>query len=174
MNTGILGQFLIILYIFECIMPIYFQQTAMGHIGIAEQNGLITDVYFEGETIANELIIENTRVLNEAFLQLNAYLAGELTVFSLPLAPKGTAFMQTVWQALLTIPYGSTVSYKAIAIAIDKPKAMRAVGMANAKNPIPIFIPCHRVIGSHGQLVGYSGGLAIKEFLLNLEQSIKL
>ena len=84
--------------------------------------------------------------------------------------------MQCVWQALLAIPYGKTASYKDIAIVINQPKAVRAVGMANAKNPIPIFIPCHRVIGSDGQLVGYSGGngLATKAFLLNLEHSLKM
>ena len=155
-------------------MPIYFQQTAIGYVAIAEQNARITNVYFQSEKIPN-LNIKNTPVLEQAFLQLNAYLAGELTEFSLPLAPKGTVFMQRVWQALLAIPYGTTASYKEVAIAINQPKAVRAVGMANAKNPIPIFIPCHRVIGSDGQLVGYSGGngLATKEFLLNLECFLK-
>ena len=156
-------------------MSIYFQQTAIGYVAIAEQNARITNVYFQSEKIPN-VNIENTPVLEQAFLQLNAYLAGELTEFSLPLAPKGTVFMQRVWQALLAIPYGTTASYKEIAIAINQPKAVRAVGMANAKNPIPIFIPCHRVIGSNGQLVGYSGGngLATKEFLLNLECFFKI
>ena len=156
-------------------MSIYFQQTAIGYVVIAEQNARITNVYFQSEKIPN-VNIENTPVLEQAFLQLNAYLAGELTEFSLPLAPNGTVFMQRVWQALLAIPYGTTASYKEIAIAINQPKAVRAVGMANAKNPIPIFIPCHRVIGSNGQLVGYSGGngLATKEFLLNLECLFKI
>jgi methylated-DNA-[protein]-cysteine S-methyltransferase len=148
-----------------------FQQTLLGNIGIAEQHGFITEVYFAGETLSEDLIIADTFVLNEAFLQLNAYLASELKQFSLPLAPKGTAFMQTVWQALLGIPYGTTASYKDIALAIGKPNAVRAVGSANSKNPLPIFIPCHRVIGSNGQLVGYNGGLDIKVFLLALEQS---
>ncbi len=78
--------------------------------------------------------------------------------------------MQTVWQALLDVPYGKTASYKQIAEKIGKPKATRAVGMANHKNPLPIFIPCHRIIGSNGQLTGYAGGLELKERLLNLEK----
>ena len=145
------------------------QTTSLGNISIAEQNSLITGLYFEHETLPNSFSIGKTPMLNEAFLQLNAYLAGELRQFSLPLAPHGTAFMQTVWQTLLTIPYGTTASYKDIALMIAKPKAMRAVGLANRNNPIPILIPCHRVIGSNGSLVGYSSGLAIKEFLLQLE-----
>lgn len=152
-------------------MPILIdvQTTQLGKVGIAEQGGVITQLYFEHEIPSNNLTAAKTTLLKEAFLQLDAYLAGELTAFSLPLAPDGAAFMQTVWQALLNIPYGTTASYKDIAIAINKPKAMRAVGMANRNNPIPIFIPCHRVIGSNGTLVGYSSGLKIKEFLLQLE-----
>jgi methylated-DNA-[protein]-cysteine S-methyltransferase len=150
-------------------MNVYFQQTALGRLGIAEQNGNITAVYFDGDVIPQQANIDETPLISEAFSQLNAYFAGELQVFSLPLAPHGTPFMQMVWKTLLTIPYGKTASYKEIAQAIDKPKAVRAVGQANNKNPIPIFIPCHRVIGSDGKLVGYGGGLPIKVFLLALE-----
>jgi len=88
----------------------------------------------------------------------------------LPLAPAGTAFMQKVWNALLTIPYGETRSYKEIAIAVGNSKACRAVGMANNRNPISVVIPCHRVIGANGKLVGYGGGLDIKSYLLDLEK----
>ncbi len=153
-------------------MKLYFQQTMLGKLGIAEQDGNITDVYFTDDVIPQDLDLDiaETALINEAFLQLNAYLAGELVEFSLPLAPRGTVFRQTVWQALRTIPYGTTASYKDIALAIDNPKAVRAVGQANNKNPIPIFIPCHRIIGSNGKLVGYSGGLKVKEFLLALER----
>ena len=91
-------------------------------------------------------------------------------IFTLPLAPVGTEFQQHVWKILQTIPYGETWSYKQVAVAIGNPKASRAVGMANNKNPLAIFIPCHRVIGSNGKLVGYAGGLNIKEHLLALEQ----
>jgi methylated-DNA-[protein]-cysteine S-methyltransferase len=151
-------------------MAVYFQQTELGKLGIAEQNGNITDLYFAHEHIPEMLEIKETELIREAFSQLNAYFAGQRKTFSLPLAPRGTIFRQTVWNALCAVPYASTASYKDIAIAIGNPKAMRAVGSANNKNPLPIFIPCHRIIGSNGQLVGYGGGLEIKAFLLALEQ----
>ena len=103
--------------------------------------------------------------------QLKAYFAGELQDFDLPLAPDGTPFQQTVWQQLQTIPYGKTSTYGELAAEIGKPTASRAVGAANGRNPIPIVIPCHRVIGANGKLTGFSGGLYIKEALLSLEQN---
>lgn len=106
----------------------------------------------------------------EVIRQLDAYFAGELQDFDVALDPQGTQFQLSVWQALTTIPYGSTCSYGAIAKAVGKPKASRAVGAANGQNPIPIIIPCHRVIGSTGKLTGFGGGLAAKETLLALEQ----
>jgi len=106
----------------------------------------------------------------EALRQLRAYFAGDLHTFSLALAPAGTPFQRRVWDALLEIPYGATASYRDIAIAIGKPSAVRAVGLANGRNPIPIIIPCHRVIGSDGSLTGYGGGLDVKRFLLELER----
>lgn len=111
-------------------------------------------------------------LLQQAVQQLDEYFAGSRTSFSLPLCTKGTPFQLSVWQALQKIPYGTTCSYGEIAAAIGNPKASRAVGMANNKNPLPIFIPCHRVIGANGKLVGYGGGLDIKKALLSLEQSI--
>jgi methylated-DNA-[protein]-cysteine S-methyltransferase len=151
-------------------MTLYFQQTALGKLGIAERDGSITDVYFADEIIPQQLEIVDTPLIKEAFSQLNAYFAGQLTEFSLPLAPRGTVFQQTVWRALCAVPYASTASYKDIALTIANPKAVRAIGQANNRNPIPIFIPCHRIIGSNGKLVGYSGGLEIKAFLLALER----
>ena len=106
----------------------------------------------------------------DAVAQLEAYFAGTLTRFGLPLAPAGTAFQQRVWRALLEIPYGETVSYADVARRIGSPQAVRAVGAANGRNPIPIVIPCHRVIGSDGRLVGYGGGLTVKATLLALER----
>ncbi|NMC26913.1 MAG: methylated-DNA--[protein]-cysteine S-methyltransferase, partial [Syntrophomonadaceae bacterium] len=103
--------------------------------------------------------------------QLKEYLAGELKAFELPLAPQGTDFMRLVWDQLQKIPYGETRSYRQIAESVGSPRACRAVGQANHRNPIPIFIPCHRVIGSSGKLVGYGGGLPIKKFLLEIEQT---
>jgi methylated-DNA-[protein]-cysteine S-methyltransferase len=150
-------------------MKLYFSQTPLGKLGIVEQNDNITDVYFANDVIPQEAEIVETTLISEAFSQLDAYFAGQRKEFSLPLAPQGTDFMQTVWKALCTIPYGTTASYKDIAIAINNPKAVRAVGQANSKNPIPIFIPCHRIIASNGKLGGYSGGLEIKAFLLALE-----
>jgi methylated-DNA-[protein]-cysteine S-methyltransferase len=108
----------------------------------------------------------------EAVRQLDAYFAGRLRRFDLPLAPKGTAFQQRVWQALLDIPYGETASYGQLARRIDRPAAVRAVGAANGQNPLSIVIPCHRVIGSDGRLVGYGGGLPAKSALLALERRI--
>lgn len=109
-------------------------------------------------------------VFTEEKRQLDAYFAGELTEFNLSLAPQGTDFQKSVWQALTTIPYGNTCSYGKIAEQIGRPKASRAVGAANGQNPIPIIIPCHRVIGSTGKLTGFGGGLPTKETLLHLEQ----
>lgn len=103
--------------------------------------------------------------------QFEAYFAGRLQRFSLPLAARGTPFQQSVWQALCEIPYGETTSYLEIAEAIGNPKAMRAVGAANGRNPLSIIVPCHRVIGRSGKLIGYGGGLPIKRWLLALEQS---
>jgi methylated-DNA-[protein]-cysteine S-methyltransferase len=106
----------------------------------------------------------------EVCLQLNGYFAGELQSFDLPLMPKGTHFQEAVWQALTEIPYGETWSYGQLATHIGKPKASRAVGAANGVNPIPVIIPCHRVIGSSGKLTGFGGGIETKQFLLSLEK----
>ena len=125
--------------------------------------------FFCDESGVAGLTISETPLLTEAAKQLLEYFSGNRTSFDLPLAPSGTEFQQKVWQALQTIPYGETWSYKKVAEAIGNPKASRAVGMANNKNPIAIMIPCHRVIGANGKLVGYAGGLDIKSTLLELE-----
>jgi methylated-DNA-[protein]-cysteine S-methyltransferase len=114
--------------------------------------------------------VEDASTFSEATRQLLAYFAGELEDFDLPLAPLGTAFQQKVWSELRNIPYGQTISYGELAGRIGNPKASRAVGLANGSNPIPIIIPCHRVIGANGKLTGYGGGLEIKEKLLALER----
>ncbi|RUO63553.1 methylated-DNA--[protein]-cysteine S-methyltransferase [Pseudidiomarina insulisalsae] len=110
-------------------------------------------------------------VLKRASAQLASYFAGTLEQFDLPLRPQGTAFQQQVWQTLASIPFGSTTSYADIARSIANPKGVRAVGMANSKNPLAIVIPCHRVIGANGQLTGYAGGIDKKEWLLRHEKS---
>lgn len=106
----------------------------------------------------------------EAKAQLTAYFAGRRQRFELQFDLFGTEFQKKVWQALQEIPYGATWSYKDVAAAVDSPKAVRAVGGANNRNPLPIVVPCHRVIGADGQMVGYGGGLDIKKFLLTLEK----
>jgi methylated-DNA-[protein]-cysteine S-methyltransferase len=105
----------------------------------------------------------------EAIAQLDAYFAGRLRRFDLALAPRGTPFQRDVWSALTRIPYGETVSYSELASRIGRPAATRAVGAANGRNPLPIVIPCHRVIGADGSLTGFGGGLPIKRRLLELE-----
>lgn len=111
--------------------------------------------------------------LKEPVKQLTAYFEGTLRKFDVPLAPEGTPFQQQVWRALCDIPYGETTSYGELARRVGNPKAVRAVGLANGSNPIAIIIPCHRVIGSNGSLVGYGGGLPVKEALLALERGQK-
>jgi methylated-DNA-[protein]-cysteine S-methyltransferase len=108
--------------------------------------------------------------LREARVQLAAYFAGTLLAFDMPLAPRGTPFQRSVWNQLLEIPYGDTTSYVALARRLGNPNAMRAVGAANGANPIAIIVPCHRVIGHDGQLVGFGGGLPAKRWLLAHER----
>lgn len=117
--------------------------------------------------------IENMGCFQEVSRQLTAYFKGDLRQFELPLNPRGTPFQLGVLEQLQTIPYGETRSYADIARAIGSPKAVRAVGAANARNPLPIVIPCHRVIGSNGSLTGFGGGLPTKRFLLALEAGIQ-
>ncbi|MEI6757316.1 MAG: methylated-DNA--[protein]-cysteine S-methyltransferase [Chlorobium sp.] len=153
---------------------VYYQQTGIGMVGIAECGGFITKLCFESESVPMEAEPSEPDVVKEAFRQLNAYINGELRVFSLPLAPSGTLFMEQVWNTLAAIPYGTTATYRDVAAASGNPKAVRAVGMACNRNPLPIFIPCHRVIGSNGTLTGYRGGLALKMALLELEGKHKI
>jgi methylated-DNA-[protein]-cysteine S-methyltransferase len=129
----------------------------------------IEQIRFEGTPADGVPRDDDFPVLKATAEQLTAYFGGELKVFELPLTPEGTAFQRNVWNALLTIPYGETRSYMQMAALIGAPKAVRAVGAANGQNPIPIVIPCHRVIGSNGKLTGFGGGLPLKRQLLDLE-----
>lgn len=155
---------------------IFYYDTVIGCIGIAEQDNCITNVVFEADVIPaksqgnGELVVHETQLIREAAQQLNEYLKGERQLFSLPLAPEGTPFMKKVWDSLCRIPYGESRSYKQIAGDVGNSKASRAVGLANNRNPIPLIIPCHRVIGSNGKLTGYRGGLDLKQKLLELEK----
>jgi methylated-DNA-[protein]-cysteine S-methyltransferase len=152
----------------------YYYNSPLGPIGIAETNGKLTHLYFSYEGFPEaEHIRKETPLLAEAAKQLAEYFAGLRREFDLPLDPNGTEFQRRVWNALREIPYGETRSYKETAIAAGNEKACRAVGMANNRNPISIIIPCHRVIGADGDLVGYGGGLDKKIWLLNLEKKQK-
>ena len=149
---------------------LFFYDTELGRLGIRDNSQNITNLYFESENIyRDDVIIEESDLTKLAYTQIREYLDGQRKVFDLPLDPNGTEFQIKVWKALTEIPYGETRSYKDIAISIGNEKACRAVGMANNKNPIPIIIPCHRVIGANKKLVGYAGGLDLKERLLDLE-----
>lgn len=150
---------------------VFFYDTPIGRIGIAENGKGITDVFFDAADTPKDSVLEETELLNEAGKQLVDYIAGKRKDFELPLSPEGTEFQKLVWEALRKIPYGETRTYKQIAEQIGNPKACRAVGMANNKNPISIIVPCHRVIGSNGRLVGYGGGIELKKKLLELENN---
>jgi methylated-DNA-[protein]-cysteine S-methyltransferase len=137
-------------------------------IGIAEENNAITGVYFGAEIPAG-FVKSETPLIKKAAAQIDEYLNGKRKKFSLPLAMHGTPFQMDVWRALQSIPYGETRSSKEIAELVKRPNAVRAVGMANHRNPISIIVPCHRVIGHNGSLTGYGGGLPLKKYLLELE-----
>lgn len=145
-------------------------QTPLGPVGIVENGGGITHLFFGRMARPEAASWEETPLLRRAAGQLDEYFQGRRRSFDLPLCPQGTAFEQAVWQVLQTIPYGETRSYADVARRIGRPTACRAVGRANGRNPIGIVIPCHRVIGANGKLTGYAGGLSLKQYLLELEQ----
>lgn len=142
-------------------------QSPLGPVTVTSKDGTaINDVSFAPATSS-----QSCAVTQQAKQQLMDYFNGRRQSFDLPLEPAGTAFQQQVWQALLSIEHGRTASYGEIAQTIRNPKAMRAVGMANSRNPIAIIIPCHRIIGANGTLTGYAGGLDKKEWLLQHERA---
>ena len=136
----------------------------------ADEQGLRQIDFVRGKSRPDPSWRQDRTALQETIRQLRSYFAGELEDFDLPLVPNGTPFQLAVWKQLCHIPYGATISYGELARRIGNPNASRAVGLANGSNPIPIVIPCHRVIGSNGKLTGYGGGLPIKEKLLALER----
>jgi methylated-DNA-[protein]-cysteine S-methyltransferase len=140
-------------------------------LGIAENEGRISNVFFKDSKLPNDFEEMETSLIKETAMQFEEYFAKKRKLFNIPVVLNGTSFKIKVWETLQTIPYGETRSYGEIAAMIDKPKACRAVGMANNTNQIPIIIPCHRVIGHDGSLVGYAGGLELKQKLLDLERS---
>ncbi len=145
------------------------RNTSFGPLRIAEEENAIVRLSFAPVCDVRSSDVSSP-LLDEAFRQLEEYFSGRRREFALPLHPSGTAFMKKVWARLREIPYGETASYKEIAVSVGVPGGMRAVGMANNRNPIAIVIPCHRVIGADGSLVGYAGGLELKRRLLALER----
>lgn len=141
----------------------------IGELYITNDEKSLLSVSFETGNFS--LNIKN-KITDNTIKQLNEYFQGKRKTFDLPLNPKGTEFQKKVWQELKKIPYGATKSYKNIAIAIGNPNSSRAVGNANNKNPIPIIIPCHRVIGTNKRLIGYAGGLDKKQKLLDIENRL--
>jgi methylated-DNA-[protein]-cysteine S-methyltransferase len=135
---------------------------------LIESNGeAITQIHFSNEPLQPQLT--EHPLLLQAVAELNAYFEGSLTVFTFPIVQTGTEFQQLVWQMLSTIPFGNTISYKTLAIKLGDEKCIRAAGTANGKNQLAIVVPCHRVIGSSGELVGYAGGMHRKKWLLDHE-----
>jgi methylated-DNA-[protein]-cysteine S-methyltransferase len=155
----------------EVIMDTYYvgyYSSPVGLIKVAASKDHIVSLDFI-DTRVPEDENHNFLIIN-SLNQLQEYFEGQRIQFDLPLLPSGTAFQKVVWNELINVPFGSIKTYKDIAIAINNPKAVRAVGGANNKNPIPLIIPCHRIIGTSGKLVGYRGGLLRKEWLLNHEK----
>lgn len=142
----------------------------IGDLWLCQTGGALTGLQAVPPADPDALRQKETPLLTEAARQLDAYFSGRRRQFDLPLAPAGTPFQQKVWQALRAIPYGETRTYKEIALQAGSPRACRAVGQANHRNPIMILIPCHRVIGADGRLTGFAYGTDRKQFLLDLER----
>jgi methylated-DNA-[protein]-cysteine S-methyltransferase len=148
----------------------------IGELLLVAEGAALTHIHFEGagsarlaDSGSRRVAADAARVLAETRAQLEAYFAGRLERFDLPLGARGTPFQTRVWSALRDIPFGETISYAELARRIGEPAAVRAVGHANGRNPIPLVVPCHRVIGADGSLTGFSGGIERKRWLLELE-----
>lgn len=148
-----------------------YNSSHIGKLTIYEENDYISKIEFDNNIFSEKE--KETELIFKCYTQLEEYFKGQRMSFDLPLNPKGSDFQLKVWQELLKIPYGETRSYSDIALALKSKNYARAVGSANNKNPIPIIIPCHRVIGKNNTLVGYAGGLQIKKYLLDLEKTYK-
>ena len=146
----------------------YIYNTEIGKFQIIEESGVIIGVNFNTDTNIRE---QESKLIRTTYLQIKEYLQEKRKEFDIPIKMYGTEFQKKVWKELQKIPHGETRSYKQIAENIGNSKACRAVGMANHNNPIAIIIPCHRVIGTNDKLVGYAGGIDIKQKLLNLEKN---
>ena len=151
-------------------MEFWMFDTPLGTMAAGEEDGCITRIYLPN-TPMPRLMPHKTPLLERAQGQILEYFNGQRQVFDLPLSPVGTQFQQTVWKALLDIPSGETESYGELAARIGCPGGARAVGLANRNNPLPILIPCHRVVGAKGALTGYAGGVELKQRLLEHEKN---
>lgn len=155
-------------------MNYQYLDSPVGRLRLVSDGEHLIAIEFENLQAATTDDVERSdAALNACGKQLKEYFAGRRREFDLPLSPAGTEFQQNVWAALKAIPYGELRSYRDIAEDLDKPKAVRAVGAANGRNPLPIVVPCHRVIGSDGSLTGFAGGLEAKKILLRLEGAIE-
>jgi methylated-DNA-[protein]-cysteine S-methyltransferase len=147
----------------------------VGRLRLIASNMSLVGIWFEGGRDAardrSTLVKERSEIINRTRIQLEEYFRGERREFDLPLAPRGTEFQRRVWERLQRINYGATTTYGVLAAELGNARASRAVGLANGSNPIPIVIPCHRVIGADGSLTGFGGGLPIKSALLELERA---
>ena len=154
------------------MIEITFIPTPAGKIGVAAEGGSLVKIFFRASDLPERWVRgQNSPVLREAEAQFDAYFRGSLRAFDLPLCMRTTDFTKAVLEQTLAIPYGGLTTYAALAAAVGSPNAARAVGRALNRNPFPIVIPCHRVVGSTGALVGYAGGLGVKTHLLNLEKA---
>lgn len=150
-----------------------YYESPIGKLLLVGADGLLEELHFPNDLSQIDIPDDwqcEEQSFQESLKQLGEYFAGSRQQFDLPIAPKGTVFQQSVWEELRKIPFGRTASYGQIAERIGNPKACRAVGLANAKNPLPIIVPCHRVIGKNGTLTGFGGGLELKQQLLDLER----
>ena len=157
-------------------MNYYRIDTPIGQLQLVSNGSSLQSIEFDGRhsTVGDSDIRTMDSVITACARQLDEYFSGDRQHFDLPLGAQGTEFQHSVWSALSTIPYGELRSYKDIAQTIGRPKAVRAVGAANGRNPLPIVVPCHRVIGSNGTLTGFAGGLPLKTQLLTLEGAMLL
>lgn len=154
--------------VLEAVIP-----SPIGALRLRAEGDALVGIEFMGEAPGAPARVEVSHpVLAETRRQLAEYFAGDRIAFDLPLRGRGTPFQERVWAALARIPYGHTFSYRAIAVEIGQPAAVRAVGAANGRNPLPIVVPCHRVIGADGSLTGFGGGIAMKTWLLEHERAV--
>lgn len=147
-----------------------FYDSPLGQLKLVANKNALISLQFQPKE--SETILFENEILIQTKNELDLYFDGKLNLFSIPILLNGTTFQQKVWRELQNIPFGETISYLTLSKNIDNQKAIRAAGTANGKNPIPIIVPCHRVIGSNGNLIGFSGGIENKRWLLNHESSL--